>query len=267
MATASPRGFQNDVLFIDEFSSFLSVSSRPGAGKSTICQEVVGLLTAQGSIHAPTTTAPRYLYLDLDVCVPQWMRVNNTSTAFLVETNNITTHRDLSLDFKQDNFAKGIYPSLKQRFDFVSDACVYVDNQIQSAFTIPNSQVVVIISFSFVNTDMRVAFREKYPCCHWILVDTKQHVADERITTREGHFYKGAQNTMNARLNQHTNPQNNTTSQSEDKADIDSGENSEWEFQPVAFDHTVLDGCDTINYNAIRIVELINLHLTKQHGA
>eukprot|EP00804_Cyclotella_cryptica_P022907 CCRYP_005098-RB/>CCRYP_005098-RB protein AED:0.18 eAED:0.18 QI:252/0.5/0.66/1/1/1/3/0/203 len=168
------------------------IFGRPGAGKSTICQEVTRLLTAKDSMDAPTTTAPDYLYLDLDVCVPQWMRL------------------------------------------------------------------VVIISFSFVNIDMRISFRERYPYSHWILVDTTQHVAEERIAAREGHFYKGAQTNENAHSKQGGNLENNTTSQMDDKTDIDEGENSEWEFQPVAFDHAVLDGCDTINYNATRIAELIH---------
>eukprot|EP00804_Cyclotella_cryptica_P022906 CCRYP_005098-RA/>CCRYP_005098-RA protein AED:0.06 eAED:0.06 QI:252/0.5/0.66/1/0.5/0.33/3/228/241 len=206
------------------------IFGRPGAGKSTICQEVTRLLTAKDSMDAPTTTAPDYLYLDLDVCVPQWMRVSTT----------------------------GIYPSLQQRSNFISDACKHVNSQIQSASTRSNPQLVVIISFSFVNIDMRISFRERYPYSHWILVDTTQHVAEERIAAREGHFYKGAQTNENAHSKQGGNLENNTTSQMDDKTDIDEGENSEWEFQPVAFDHAVLDGCDTINYNATRIAELIH---------
>ncbi|KAL3800203.1 hypothetical protein HJC23_001124 [Cyclotella cryptica] len=231
-------------------TAVLSFPSRPGAGKSTICQEVTRLLTAKDSMDAPTTTAPDYLYLDLDVCVPQWMRVSTTQI-----TRQLTGS---SLCIERDNFARGIYPSLQQRSNFISDACKHVNSQIQSASTRSNPQLVVIISFSFVNIDMRISFRERYPYSHWILVDTTQHVAEERIAAREGHFYKGAQTNENAHSKQGGNLENNTTSQMDDKTDIDEGENSEWEFQPVAFDHAVLDGCDTINYNATRIAELIH---------
>jgi energy-coupling factor transporter ATP-binding protein EcfA2 len=50
------------------------VFGRPGSGKSTIADAATGLLTDEGR---------SILRLDLDVCVPQWMK---------------------------DNFANGIYP-------------------------------------------------------------------------------------------------------------------------------------------------------------
>ena len=54
---------------------------RPGAGKSTVSQAAVRLL-GDGDGSTVCTGKLRnvdeflYIYLDLDVCVPQWMRVS-----------------------------------------------------------------------------------------------------------------------------------------------------------------------------------------------
>ena len=65
----------------------LIIFGRPGAGKSTIAERLIA--------H-PDANAYN---VDLDVCVPQWMR---------------------------DNFAKGVYPTLAERQAFASDAADYV---------------------------------------------------------------------------------------------------------------------------------------------
>jgi len=54
---------------------------RPGAGKSTVSQAAVRLLgdgdgsgVSEGKLN--NVDEFLYIYLDLDVCVPQWMRVS-----------------------------------------------------------------------------------------------------------------------------------------------------------------------------------------------
>lgn len=116
---------------------------------------------------------------------------------------------------------------------------------------------MVIIAFSFVNTDMRIKFREQFPQSNWVLMNTNKDIAEERITRREGHFYKG---TNNACTNDAEKESVSLHDKSENKRNSDvteASDNNEWEFQPVDFNHIVLDGCDTISDNARRIVELI----------
>lgn len=43
-----------------------------------------------------------------------------------------------------------------------------------------------------MNTDLRDVFRSRFLSAMWALVDTNKSEADERIRTREGHFYNGA---------------------------------------------------------------------------
>ena len=78
-------------------------------------------------------------------------------------------------------------------------------------------------------------------------MDTRQSVAEERILTREGHFYKVSNKTNNSKDEIECDRNSDTRSR-----------NSDWEFQPVHFTHTVLDGDDTILNNARRIVEVIS---------
>ena len=54
---------------------------RPGAGKSTVSQAAVRLLGDGDGSTVRTGKLSNvdeflYIYLDLDVCVPQWMRVS-----------------------------------------------------------------------------------------------------------------------------------------------------------------------------------------------
>ena len=51
--------------------SFVSSFSSPGAGKSTISEEAIRLLSNHDEL-----SKYHVLHLDLDVCVPQWMRVS-----------------------------------------------------------------------------------------------------------------------------------------------------------------------------------------------
>jgi hypothetical protein len=77
-------------------------------------------------------------------------------------------------------------------------------------------------------------------------VDTKKDLAEERILAREGHFYKVANNTRTI-----------TKTDECPKQSTDDSDNSEWEFQPVDFDHSVLDGRNSISDNAKRIADII----------
>ena len=158
----------------------------------------------------------------------------------------------------QDNFSKGLYPTLAERAEFMKEASTYVNNKIKSAQQqeISTKQLIVIISFSFVNTDLRVAFRVAFPNAEWILVDTNKQLAEERILTREGHFYK------NAEISNKEEKDTISSSEKEDNTKVndindDDKNNSEWEFQPVDFPHVILDGRDTVEENAKRIVKYI----------
>lgn len=178
------------------------VFGRPGAGKSAVADECVQILLSRSS-----NKSLQPIGLDLDVCVPQWMR---------------------------DNFAKGLYPTLEERIEFVQSACGYVEEILQKESSSSTQQVGAVVSFSFVNTDLRDIFRERFPKAGWFLVDTSEEEAAERILKRQGHFYKGKVETPTEKEKQ-TRPK---------------GDNSEWDFAPVKFPHTSLDGMATIKQNA-----------------
>lgn len=191
------------------------IFGRPGAGKSTVTDAVIAQAKAAGIDNT--------LALDLDVCVPQWMR---------------------------DNFAAGIYPSLQQRREFALSACDYVDSKL-SADSAPT-----IISFSFVNTDLRDVFRERFPHAGWALMDVTDKVAKERIDAREGHFYKGSPGEENSDEGAETAAANYSSSSNDkqDEADVD---NSEWNFAPVTFSHTIIDGNEDVEVNAKKVLILL----------
>eukprot|EP00956_Cyclotella_meneghiniana_P032028 scaffold86138_cov66-Cyclotella_meneghiniana.AAC.1 len=218
------------------------VFGRPGAGKTTVSEEAVRLLNTK-TCSVETAATANYLHLDLDVCVPQWMR---------------------------DNFAKGIYPTIQQRATFITDACKYVNEQmmIQSQSASAKEKLVVIIAFSFVNTDMRIKFREQFPHSNWILIDTTKDIAEDRITRREGHYYKGANNACSCTDEaEKEHASLHDTSENKSNRDVtEASDNNEWEFQPVDFNHIILDGCETISNNARRIVEFIQSE-TSQHSS
>ena len=67
--------------FCDKKNLLHSSLNRPGAGKSTVSQAAVQLLgggdgskVCVGKLNDVEDFL--YIYLDLDVCVPQWMRVS-----------------------------------------------------------------------------------------------------------------------------------------------------------------------------------------------
>jgi adenylate kinase family enzyme len=194
------------------------VFGRPGAGKTTIADRAVECVASS----AETSLQP--IGLDLDVCVPDWMK---------------------------ENFAKGIYPTLQERQAFATSACDYVDDCIRKATGAddaadPSSssssrQVVAGISFSFVNTDLRDTFRQRFPKASWFLVEVSEDIATERIQRREGHFYNGKVELPST----------------EGKAESSHprGDNDDWSFAPVTFPHTILDGVKPIDENAETVAQ------------
>ena len=139
--------------------------------------------------------------LDLDVCVSQRMR---------------------------DNFARGIYPSLDERRTFAAAAADHLDAEATSTGR-------CVVSFSFVNDDLRDYFRDRFPEADWVLVDTSENDAAERVARREGHFYTGPT-----------------------AAEPDRG--SEWAFAPVAFDHVRLDGRRPVEDNVRALAPFLTSH-------
>jgi gluconate kinase len=141
----------------------------------------------------------------------------------------------------KENFAKGIYPTLQERQAFATLACDYVDDCIRkatagaavasSSSSSSSRQVVAGISFSFVNTDLRDTFRQRFPKASWFLVEVTEDLAAERIQRREGHFYNGKVELKT----ESSHPR---------------GDNDDWNFAPVSFPHTVLDGVKPIEENA-----------------
>jgi gluconate kinase len=197
--------------------SFIAVVfGKPGAGKTAVAEKAVALNSGEAGGESDGSIT----CLDLDVCVPQWMR---------------------------DNFAKGIYPTLEERKEFAIGACDYVDNQLETMRQ--EEKVMVIITFSFVNTDLRGVFRGRFPEATWILIDTSDSDAQDRINKREGHFYKG---------NTNDESKSGVKKGEEEETAEATADNSEWLFSPVDFDHIVLDGLQPVEENAKRVIQVLN---------
>lgn len=189
------------------------VFGRPGSGKTTIAQEALRQM-----LLSDTTDATNIIGLDLDVCVPQWMR---------------------------DNFANGIYPNLSERREFSIIACDYVEReQLLQQKKQKQNAATTVVSFSFVNTDLRDYFRQRFPHAQWALVDTTEQEANLRIQQRKGHFYKGK--VLPA-----------TTQPPPSKEDREPADNADWKFAPVDFPHTILDGNMPVAHNAQIVVGLL----------
>jgi len=200
------------------------VFGRPGSGKTTVAEAAMEKLRCRrkaAEYDRQCLEKEGLVMLDLDVCVPQWMR---------------------------DNFAAGIYPTLEQRREFADDACRLVEESVGiSGEQRRNGIAACLVSFSFVNADLRDAFRSRFPLARWILIDTSEAEAQGRIEKREGHFYKGKRKTKS------TTGAKNTTKDIGGK-DVD---NAEWNFAPVSFPHTVLDGMETVDANSEKIVRIV----------
>ena len=273
--------------------SIYVIFGRPGAGKTTVAEKarelyphtVVPGTSLSSSLPSASSSSSisnaRIQCLDLDVCVPQWMR---------------------------DNFSKGIYPTLKQRQAFATSACDYIDDELRKlsapgagatdpvgavgavneddngtmgeekvqVHKIVPKKIPVLISFSFVNTDLRDVFRSRFPDATWILMDTSDSEAQDRIHQREGHFYKGHNSNSNsssysknhddppAAGHEHeqegaegSTPAEPKPSDATRKDDDDDVENSEWFFAPVSFQHVILDGLNPVDENARKVIDIL----------
>ena len=124
---------------------------RPGAGKSTVADAVLAAADG-GDVFGE----------DLDVCVPLWMR---------------------------DNFARGVYPTLPQRRAFAQAACDHLEARLRECAAerrAAGRQAAAhcLVSFSFVNADLRDAFRARFPAARWVLMGTSDALAAERVAQR-----------------------------------------------------------------------------------
>lgn len=161
-----------------------------------------------------------------------------------------------------------MYPTLQQRADFMVIACQHVTDEMNKAANQnATCQIIVVISFSFVNTDLRTYFRDVFPHAQWILIDANDVLAQERILLREGHFYNGNTSSVT------TDDTDNRMHVKEDEStsneignNNDDRNNSEWEFESVNFQHVILDGCMTANVNAKQIVSCIEQTISQQHS-
>lgn len=261
------------------------VFGRPGAGKTTVAERAVELCRRRrkqeqttnkkkendnvGGLVSSTNTGndddneeeenimvdrhnnDSVIALDLDVCVPGWMK---------------------------EKFGKGIYPTLTERTTFASDACDYVEKQItihqqqqQQVATSPTAPtdggtnndddlvlMACVVSFSFVNTDLRDVFRLRFPTSTWILIDTTEEEATRRIRERKGHFYKGEKpRDVGNSCNSSSDGTDRSTSSKTMDVKNDDVDNSEWKFAPVTFPHIILNGDDSVEENAQRVAEVI----------
>jgi len=193
--------------------SIVVVFGKPGAGKTTISNATLNKIRTSCEMSDEEKSC---VLLDLDICIPSWMK---------------------------ENFAKGVYPTLRQRDEFAKLACDYVDLELSK---IETPHCWVLISFSFVNTDLRDHFRSRFPNAKWALVDVSDSTAQERIDQREGHFYKGAPSASNKIENE------DGTIQAENKDD-----NNEWDFAPVEFDHVKLNGLEKVESNAEIVINML----------
>lgn len=196
------------------------VFGRPGAGKTTISSMAIKAFEDEESNH-------NFLLLrglDLDTCVPQWMK---------------------------DNFSKGIYPTLKQRNEFAVTCCEYVREKLGEADEVGKPHAS-IISFSFVNNDLRDTFRSNFPEATWILIDTSEEEAAQRIKYRQDHFYKGG-----GAASQTTGEDQTSTPEQNEATKTQDTDNSDWRFAAVTFEHSILDGREAVEKNASKLIEII----------
>jgi gluconate kinase len=163
----------------------------------------------------PLVLDHKVIGLDLDAYVPQWMK---------------------------DNFAKGIYPTLEQRQEFALGACDQIEEELDE-----QQPAACVVSFSFVNTDLRDVFRSRFQNALWALVNTTHDEANKRIAERQGHFYQGAPDVV-----------------LESDREAIKSDNIEWDFAPVDFPHVNLPGEDSVDDNALRVAELIRNELAVQ---
>ena len=189
---------------------------RPGAGKSTIANQVLQRVTSDKGFDGIAVKV-----LDLDICIPEWMKLN---------------------------FQQGIYPTLEERRAFALDACQYVEKSFSSPENLSDQSDsdAIVISFSFVNNDLRDIFRERFSNAVWMLVDTNPVVAEYRIANRDpDHFYKG---NPKADKNETTQMDQGPNERGSEK------DKSEWIFDDVNFVHISLNGEENVESNVEKVL-------------
>lgn len=147
----------------------------------------------------------------------------------------------------KENFSNGIYPTLKERQDFALDCCRYVEERCQEMSQYiegGNQKLGALISFSFVNNDLRDVFRGRFGHATWILLDTSEERANERIAKREDHFYQGKRHSSNPASTE--------------------ADNTEWNFAPVTYPHIILNGEDEIETNARQVCNVFRRVLNEK---
>jgi len=198
------------------------IFGRPGSGKSTVANAVMDQAALSKKTYFSSQqknficNVADFHILDLDVCIPQWMK---------------------------DNFNSGKYPTKKERVLFAEEACNYVESCLAE-----DTRPGAVISFSFVNTDLRDYFRARFENTVWFLIDSSEALSEERISGRDGHFYKGKPI---------------ISSEGECDSTQDVVENGDWNFAPVTFPHVKLDGKKSITANARMIITKIVKDLQK----
>merc|ERR1711933_117052 len=107
-----------------------------GAGKNTISNAALSLIQRDEIF-----SSSKVINIDLDICIPSWMKIN-----------------------------------------FIETACSHVQLQIYKMKSQSQSSIIfVIITFSFINDDIRYIFRQKFPYAIWVLVDVSEELSQERM--------------------------------------------------------------------------------------
>ena len=179
-------------------------------------------------------------------------------STYFEQNNHIAVDLDICItQSMKDNFALEIYPTLEERNQFAISACNYVDECIRK------SQChSCLITFSFVNTDLREIFRARFPTAKWILIDTNASEADKRIVERQGHFYKNKMSEKVESSGITTSPNSNSSasSTSEQKERESSTKGPEWKFADVDFEHVRLNGLDRVDDNVNKLIAIMESH-------
>jgi hypothetical protein len=131
-----------------------------------------------------------------------------------------------------------------------SSGSFILQSQIDERYKANKNISKCIVSFSFVNNDMRCIFREKFPSSKWILLDTSDEIVSLRISQRKGHFYDGE--VVDKMKNIHMY---NTY-----KVD-----NLESNFEAIDYDHFIINGEDPIEFNVNKILKINRIKLLEFH--
>jgi thymidylate kinase len=218
-------------LTVSENLKLFITFGRPGAGKTTVSSlafeqlverraEAERPITPISKVDETPTIDLRLISLDLDCCIPQWMK---------------------------DNFSRGIYPTMQERREFAQSACDHVREQCAN-----EGASSALVSFSFVNADIREFFRQSFPSSTWILMDTDEETAQQRIQQRKNHFFRRK---LDACVAAYAGIESSVSSPS-------LADNADWQFAPVTFDHIVLNGKEDAETNASKIVHLVERHMS-----